>query len=92
MGDQVKDTMDLIMEEIKGLRDDTKANGERLARLVTQMYGLMGNGQPGRISLLEESVDSLKQWRWWIIGAAAGSGAVISVIAWVVEFQAKRWV
>lgn len=82
--------MHLILQEIKGLRDDTKANRERLARLETQMYGLMGNGQPGRISLLERSVDSLKQWRWWVVGAAAGGAAVISVIAWVVEVSTKR--
>ena len=86
----MRNTVDLILEEIKGLRDDTKANGERLARLETQMYGLMGNGQPGRISLLEQSVDSLSRWRWWVVGAAAGCTAVISVLAWIVEFQSKH--
>jgi hypothetical protein len=27
----------------------------------------------------------LKQWRWWLVGAAAGSGGVISVLAWAVS-------
>jgi hypothetical protein len=81
---------DLILAELKGLRDDTKSNGERLARLETQMYSLVGNGQPGRIGLLERAVEELKRWRWWVVGAAAGSGAVISVLAWVIEVGAKR--
>ena len=86
----MRDTIDLILEEIKGLRDDTKANGERLARLETQMYSLVGNGQPGRIGLLERAVESLSRWRWWVVGAAAGASGVISVIAWYAEVQSKR--
>jgi len=29
-------------------------------------------------------VDKLAQWRWWLVGAASGSGGVISVLAWVI--------
>jgi len=53
-------------------------------------YSLVGNGQPGRIALLERAVESLSHWRWWVVGAAAGSGAVIAAIARVVELGAKR--
>jgi hypothetical protein len=84
------DKFDLILAELKGLRDDTKANGERLARLETQMYGLVGNGQPGRIALLERAVEELKRWRWWVVGAAAGGAGVLSAIAWMVEVVVKR--
>lgn len=85
MGDAADAKFDLILAELKELREDSKANGERLARVETQMYSLVGNGQPGRIALLERAVESLSRWRWWVVGAAAGSGAVISVLAWVVE-------
>ena len=54
------------------------------------MYALVGNGQPGRIALLESAVEELKRWRWYIVGVAAGSGAVISVLAWVIEVGVKR--
>jgi hypothetical protein len=54
------------------------------------MYSLVSNGQPGRVGLLERAVEELKRWRWWVVGAAAGSGAVISVLAWVIEVGAKR--
>lgn len=40
--------------------------------------------QPGRVALLERAVEKLSQWRWWLVGAAAGSTGVISVLAWVV--------
>ena len=84
------DKFDLIMVELKELRAESKANGERLARVETQMYSLVGNGQPGRIALLERAVESLTRWRWWLVGAAAGGGAVISVLAWVAELSLKR--
>jgi hypothetical protein len=86
----VDETVNLILAEIKGLREDTKANGEQLARLVTQMYSLLGNEQPARITLLEQAVDALKEWRWWVIGVAAGGAGVVSFIAWLVELQMKR--
>lgn len=84
------DKLELILAQLTELRTDTKANGERLARLETQMYSLVGNGQPGRIGLLERAVESLSRWRWWVVGAAAGGGGVCGVLAWVVEVAAKR--
>jgi hypothetical protein len=54
------------------------------------MYSLVGNGQPGRVALLERAVEELKRWRWWVVGAAAGSAGVISVLAWAVEVVVKR--
>lgn len=54
------------------------------------MYSLVGNGQPGRIALLERAVEALSRWRWWVVGAAAGASTVISVLACLLEFQSKR--
>jgi hypothetical protein len=82
-------TQDLILGELRALRSDfntyARDTGERVSSLETDMHDLKGNGQPGRVALLEAAVDALKQWRWWWIGAAAGSGGVISVLAWVVS-------
>jgi hypothetical protein len=44
------------------------------------MCTLVGNGQPGRISLLDVAVSKLQQWRCWIAGIAAG----VSGVAWAV--------
>jgi hypothetical protein len=81
-------TQDLILDELRALRSDfntyARDTGERVSSLETQMRSLYGNGQAGRVTLLEGAVERLKQWRWYLIGAAAGGGGVISVIAWVV--------
>jgi hypothetical protein len=47
------------------------------------MHGLCGNGQPGRIALLEVAVQKLQEWRWWLIGVSAGISGAISVGAWL---------
>jgi hypothetical protein len=85
-------TQELILDEIRSIRSDVneirsdiRKYGERIATCEAQLYPLIGNGQPGRVALLEAAVDRLMQWRWWLVGAAAGSGGVISVLAWVLS-------
>jgi hypothetical protein len=81
-------TQELILDELRALRSDfntyARDTGERVSSLETEMRSIVGNGQPGKLALLETAVDALKQWRWWLIGAAAGGGGVISALAWVV--------
>jgi len=83
------DLSSVILTELRALRDDftkyTHDTTERLTKLETQMYAVVGNGKPGRLGLAEEAIESLKQWRWWIIGAGAGSSTVISALAWFIK-------
>jgi hypothetical protein len=58
--------------------------GERISSLETDVHWLLGNGQPGRLALSERAVERLIQWRWWVIGAAAGGSIVISGLAWII--------
>lgn len=53
---------------------------ESLARLETHMEGLVGNGQPGRVTKLEEKVDGLSKWRWMLIGGAIALSAIIHFV------------
>lgn len=53
---------------------------ESLARLETHMENLVGNGQPGRVTKLEEKVDSLSKWRWIISGALIAGSAIIHFV------------
>lgn len=73
----------LILAELRALRSDFQSfrndAGERLAILETDNHAVMGNGQPGRITCLERSVDDLKQWRWRIAGISTAIGAALSV-------------
>lgn len=82
-------TQSLILDELRALRSDfntyARDTGERVSALETDLHGLIGNGQPGRVAQLEKAVAKLTQWRWWMVGAAAGGGGVISVLAWAVS-------
>jgi hypothetical protein len=86
-------TQDLILAELRELRADYNAHaretGERLSALESQMHTLVGNGQPGRIALLESAVNKLQLWRWWLIGMSAGASTVVSVLAWAIEHTSK---
>jgi hypothetical protein len=87
------DSTQIILDELRALRGDfqsfARVTGERISSLETDMHDLKGNGQPGRVGLLERSVTKLSQRMWWAIGAAAGGGGVISMLAWVVSEARK---
>lgn len=80
------DTQNFILDEIREFRTDynkhARETGERLSSLEAQMYSLCGNGQPGRIATLEKSVQQLKAWRGWLVGAWAGVSGAGSLLAW----------
>lgn len=53
---------------------------EKLTRLETHMESLIGNGQPGRISKLEDDVKSLDRLKWRAGGVITGASVVISAL------------
>lgn len=53
---------------------------DALARLETDMKRLVGNGQPGRISLIETDVETLKKGSWTLYGVIVGISATVSSI------------
>jgi hypothetical protein len=57
--------------------------------LETDLHGLMGNGQTGRVTLPELAVAKLSQWPWWVVGADAGSGGVVSILARIATERRK---
>jgi hypothetical protein len=75
----------IILEEVRALRTrfdiHSADTGERLATLETHVSNLVGNLQPGRITLLEQSVKELTRWRWKMAGYSAGVAGVVSVVA-----------
>jgi hypothetical protein len=44
---------------------------------------LIGNGQPGRITLIEEAVNDLQAWRWKMLGICTGASGVVSVVGYL---------
>jgi len=77
-------TLELILSELRELRSDYNANaretGERLAAVETNITLLVGNGQPGRMTLAEQSIKELQAWKWRIVGIATGVATVMSGI------------
>jgi hypothetical protein len=51
---------------------------ESLAKLDTHMVHLVGNGQPGRIRLIEEDLEALKKARWTLGGMIVGITTAVS--------------
>lgn len=76
----------LILQELRGLQRDfarhAQATGERLAALEQGMKtAIVGNGAKSRLTIVEEHVDSLRQWRWRVIGISAGVSSTVCGIA-----------
>lgn len=78
----MNDTQDIILAE---LRAHALSTGERLSALETSMRSLVGNGQPGRISQIEESVKGLERWKWKVLGISTGGSAVVSAVLWLLH-------
>lgn len=79
---------ELILTKIDNLQSDfnnfaRKCEG-RFSALETDNYAVMGNGQPGRISKIEEDVSALQRIRFWLIGAVAGVSSIGPAIGWVI--------
>jgi hypothetical protein len=89
----MQDTLSLILAEVQSLRADYNTNaretGERLSSLETSMTSLVGNGQPGRITILEQRLDDLRRWRWRMVGIATGVATVLSGIVTTVALLLK---
>lgn len=51
-----------------------------LAELKTQMTSLVGNGQPGRITKMEDKIESLLRARWTMGGAITAVSIVASAV------------
>ena len=88
---RVDPVQELILTELRGFRGEMnglKDDFNRFARdvegrtssLETDNHSLMGNGNPGRVRILEVAVGKLKNWRWYVVGMAVGGSAVITLI------------
>jgi hypothetical protein len=83
---------DLIIQALNDLRRemrDMRADfnsfsqdcGARLSTVETSVHSLVGNGQPGRVGLLEAAHYALSKKVSWMWGWAAGAGAAVGLFA-----------
>lgn len=75
---------DVILIELRELRTDfnntMRETGERLAKLETHLESVVGNGQPGRLTLVEQSVKELTAWKWKMVGITTAIATVASTV------------
>ena len=70
----------LATEEHKRMQGRT--DSERLVAIETTVrridLNLFGaDGNEGKLGSLDSRVSKLENWRWWVMGIAVGSGAII---------------
>lgn len=74
----------VILEEVRALRTRIDAHSadtaERLATLETHMDNLVGNHQPGRLTVLENKVTAIQQWKHYTTGIYVGISGLVSAV------------
>ena len=72
----------LILEEVREIRaslDDHRTESvQRLTALETQLSSIVGNGQPGRLTILETKIGALEHWKHTTTGIYLGISGLVS--------------
>jgi uncharacterized protein involved in exopolysaccharide biosynthesis len=76
---EIRAEISALRSETAGLRTDL---GERLAVAESQIEDVLGNGQPGRLKIVEDAVAALLNYRFWLLGVAATVGVVAAIVGW----------
>jgi hypothetical protein len=64
---------------------------QRVAKLESEVKaGLIGNGTPSRLNVLEDKVSDLTKYKYWLLGVTAGVSAIVSIVAACVGFLLKH--
>lgn len=76
----------VILEEVRALRTkfdmhaaEMSEAGERMAKLETNMDTLVGKHQPGRITIIENKLSALQQWKHYTTGIYIGISSLVSI-------------
>lgn len=76
--------LNTILIELRELRTDFNRNARecegRLATLENQLDGILGDKQPGRLTIVEEKVSELEHWRWRIAGIATAISTIAATL------------
>ncbi len=78
------DCSTLILNELQALRGDFAEHStqtvQRLTAVEVQLKGVVGNGKPGRMDLLELRTRDLEKTKWHVVGVVAGVSSVVSLL------------
>jgi hypothetical protein len=83
----------LILDELRELRSSFNEHAQdvvqRLSKLETQSESIVGNGQPGRLTIVENKVGDLQHVQWLVRGIYIGVSALVSFITGYIYHQWK---
>ena len=82
--DENRDEMGKLREAFEAFKAE---NIEKVAKLEAQMLTVIGNGQPGRLTLAEEKIGALEKVHWKQTGIVS---AVVIIGSFVVEAIRKK--
>jgi hypothetical protein len=70
--------VELLHKRISDMKDENHIERQKnQAELLAAIKAIGEN-----VSGLEERITSLEQWKWWLLGAAAAIGLIMSQIPW----------
>lgn len=67
------------------LQKDVKQMSDRVSRNDETLKTLIGNGQPGRITILEKNIEELNKFKWKLAGVGAVLIAMMEVMHVLLE-------
>lgn len=83
------DVQQIILQSLEAIRAEQSRQGEDIAAIKANLHSILGNGQPGRLTNLENDVKALSEWKAHSKGWFAGVGAVLTVAGafghWVID-------
>lgn len=74
---------------VRDMRSELHDAPERIAALENDNRAVMGNGQPARLTKVEDALLCLKlevtKRIWWCLGAAAGVSGFVAALVWIIR-------
>ena len=78
--DEIRAVRDEVREFRKDVQEWRQETGERIATIESQIKpAILGNGQPSRLSQIDDRVTALERSYWKMVGMASASGALVAL-------------
>jgi hypothetical protein len=78
-----------VMESLREIRSEQVTQGKDLASVKESLHSIVGNGQPGRLGIVEQDIKDLREWQAHSKGWFAGLSGVAAVFGavghWLVD-------
>jgi ElaB/YqjD/DUF883 family membrane-anchored ribosome-binding protein len=82
---EIRETLKEISSSVEGSREDAskwrQMAESRMSTLEAEMKTVLGNGQPGRLTIAELAVDELKLFKAQAVAIGAAIGGLIGMIS-----------